>query len=119
MIPRGFHGGTVIGGTREPNEWSPEPSAAIRDQFLQRLARLHPDILNKNGKFDVVSDIVCRRPFREDGVRLEIEIRADNKGVDRVIIHAYGAGGRGYETSWGIAQEVSELAESVLHRAQA
>lgn len=30
------------------------------------------------------------------------------------VLHAYGAGGRGYEISWGVANEVETLAEEIL-----
>jgi D-amino-acid oxidase len=40
-------------------------------------------------------------------MRLEAE-KVDADG-SKVIVHAYGAGGRGYELSWGIAEDVTEL----------
>ena len=114
IIPRGFHGGTIIGGTREPNEWSTEPDIETREAFLKRAGERSPWVLNEKGGFDVLTDIVGRRPSRQGGVRIELERKADEKNIKRIVLHAYGAGGRGYETSWGIAEEVKELARSVL-----
>jgi hypothetical protein len=82
----------------------------VRAELLKRAAVMYPAILNKEGKFDVIRDIVGRRPARHGGLRLEVETLPD----DREVIHAYGAGGRGFELSWGIAEEVSKMARTSL-----
>jgi hypothetical protein len=69
---------------------------------------MYPAILNKEGKFDVIRDIVGRRPARNGGLRLE----AETLPHDKKVIHAYGAAGRGWELSWGIAEEVSKMART-------
>jgi D-amino-acid oxidase len=69
---------------------------------------MFPQILNAEGKFDVIRDIVGRRPTREGGMRLEVE-KVEGEPVGRKIVHAYGAGGRGYELSWGVAEEVVNM----------
>jgi len=53
----------------------------------------------------VIRDIVGRRPAREGGMRIEIERIADGK----TVVHAYGAGGRGFELSVGVAEDVVDL----------
>ena len=58
------------------------------------------------GGFEIIADIVGRRPTRRGGPRVELEGLGDKK-----IVHAYGLGGRGYETSWGVAAEVLRLVE--------
>ncbi|CZR63596.1 probable D-aspartate oxidase [Phialocephala subalpina] len=108
VIPRPLHGGTIVGGTKEPNDWTSEVSLETRDVILQRVATMFPQILNAEGKFDVVEDIVGRRPTRRGGLRLEVEWVGE-ADASRKIVHAYGAGGRGYELSWGVAKEVVEL----------
>ncbi|GAP84252.1 putative fad dependent oxidoreductase superfamily protein [Rosellinia necatrix] len=104
-VPRGFEGGTVIGGTKIPNDWNPNPSLELREKLLSNFATMYPDILGPDGKFTVIKDIVGRRPTRKGGMRLEKEIGQGN----RCIIHAYGLGGRGYELSWGVADKVGQL----------
>ena len=66
-----------------------------------------PDVSALSGDASgvIVTDIVGRRPTRDGGVRLDVE-RSGRKGV---VVHAYGAGGRGYELSWGIAGDVASL----------
>lgn len=58
----------------------------------------------------MIRDIVGRRPAREGGVRIEVEdVDVDVDGLQGRIVHGYGAGGRGYELSWGIARDVAAL----------
>jgi D-amino-acid oxidase len=104
-VPRSFEGGTVIGGTKEPNNWETKPSLELRETLLKKFAATYPPVLGKEGKFRVLRDIVGRRPTRKGGMRLEREVTKDEK----CIIHAYGLGGRGYELSWGVAERVAEL----------
>ncbi|KAI0023752.1 FAD dependent oxidoreductase [Xylariomycetidae sp. FL0641] len=109
-VPRSFEGGTVIGGTKEPDNWDPAPSAAVRERLLGTFAATHPPILDsEGGRFRVLRDIVGRRPTRRGGLRLEAEETAGDGASSRCIIHAYGLGGRGYELSWGVAEGVAEL----------
>lgn len=109
-IPRGFEGGTVIGGTKMPNDWDPNPSLEIREKLLSNFAATYPDILGPDGKFTVIRDILGRRPTRKGGMRLEKEMAQGN----RCIVHAYGLGGRGYELSWGVADKVVKLVAAHL-----
>ncbi|KAF5662487.1 d-amino acid oxidase [Fusarium heterosporum] len=113
-IPRPLEGGTIIGGTKEPHDWNPHPSSETRRILLSNAAKWFPfeaetsavvtgEVLGAD-QFDVVKDIVGRRPAREGGLRLEAERL--RRGL---VVHAYGVGGRGVELSWGIADEVVSL----------
>lgn len=104
-VPRNFDGGTIIGGTKEPNNWDSKPSLEVRETLLRKFTATYPQILGSEGKFTVMKDIVGRRPTRKGGMRLE----AENLDGNKRIIHAYGLGGRGYELSWGVADEVARL----------
>ncbi|EGR45632.1 FAD dependent oxidoreductase-like protein [Trichoderma reesei QM6a] len=113
-VPRNFHGGTVIGGTKEPDNWDPEPSPETRARLLSAFAATYPPIV-ADGPLKPLGDIVGRRPTRRGGIRLEREdipageIKGLDDGEGRVLVHAYGLGGRGFELSWGVAEEVLEL----------
>jgi D-amino-acid oxidase len=122
IIPRGYNGGTIVGGTKEPSDWHTEPRAESREALLRGGKVLIPHGRDSTrtsaaeGHSDddvrVVADIVGRRPTREGGMRIEVEevdLQQDG-GFKGRVIHAYGAGGRGYEMSCGIAEEVVELA---------
>jgi D-amino-acid oxidase len=106
-VPRNFEGGTVIGGTKEVDNWDPEPSREVREQLLSNFAATYPKILYGVRDFTVVRDIVGRRPTRHGGPRVE----AEGVKVGKLVVHAYGLGGRGYELSWGVAEEVLRLVE--------
>ncbi|KAI2641106.1 nucleotide-binding domain-containing protein [Xylaria nigripes] len=103
-VPRGFDGGTVIGGTKIPNDWNMNPSLELREKLLSNFAATYPQILGPDGKFIVIRDVLARRPTRKGGMRLEKEITQG-----RCIVHAYGLGGRGFELSWGVADKVEKL----------
>lgn len=121
VIPRGFNGGTVIGGTKDINDWSLEPSLDTRRRILEAAKRIIPESCNQPvgvesaevANVQVIADIVGRRPARDGGMRVETETRDSAVGSQHVV-HAYGAGGRGYELSWGIANEVQQLVREVL-----
>lgn len=104
-VPRNFDGGTIVGGTKEPNNWDSEPSPEVREELLRKFAATYPQIKGPDGEFDVLRDIVGRRPTRHGGIRLE----GQRLEGERVVVHAYGLGGRGYELSWGVAQTVVDI----------
>jgi hypothetical protein len=80
----------------------------LRAQLLANASKWFSFSPESEGKFDVIRDVVGRRPAREGGMRIEIEkVGKDNDKKN--IVHAYGAGGRGYELSWGVAQDATQL----------
>jgi D-amino-acid oxidase len=125
IIPRFFNGGTIIGGTKDPNDWQNKPRRETRHRLLEASRDILTYALDETnsqdttmGTLNVISDIVGRRPAREGGMRIEIESQSTKtrnaKDIVEQVIHAYGAGGRGYELSWGVATEVGELAKQLL-----
>lgn len=104
-IPRPLDGGTVIGGTKQPHNWDPSPSLETRALLLENASKWFPFAPESSSQFDVIQDIVGRRPAREGGMRIEAEKLVSGKQ----IVHAYGAGGRGFELSWGVAEDVTAL----------
>ncbi|RDW63220.1 FAD-dependent oxidoreductase [Aspergillus mulundensis] len=104
-IPRPLEGGTIIGGTKQVNNWDPNPSLETRETLLRNASKWFPFSAESGGKFDVIRDIVGRRPAREGGMRIEVE----KLGEGRTVVHGYGAAGRGYEISWGVAEDLVKL----------
>lgn len=128
IIPRMLGGGTVIGGTKEPNNLQVEPRPSTRHQLLSNFSKnldmAELRYLSKDLLMDqdiILRDIVGRRPTRRGGMRVGVA-KATKSDVNRVnhesasqsVVHAYGAGGRGYEISWGVAQEVAGLVKQEL-----
>ncbi|KAF7559900.1 hypothetical protein G7046_g4248 [Stylonectria norvegica] len=122
VIPRPLGGGTVVGGTKEPNNWSSAISAAATEEILARVSRLCPDLLQSDPGLPpglrVKEAYIGRRPMRKGGLRLEaedLEIAQteangyDNTTVELKVVHCYGAGPSGYKISWGAAKRVCQL----------
>jgi D-amino-acid oxidase len=110
LIPRPNGGGTIVGGTKEIDDWEPTPRDETRERLLRRCVESFPDFVRTVEDFVILKDNVGRRPWREGGYRFEIEPIAPGK----TIIHGYGAGGRGYELSWGAAGKILELVKEVV-----
>ncbi|CAN8101067.1 unnamed protein product [Discula destructiva] len=106
-VPRNFEGGTVLGGTKEPDNWDPNPSLQVREKLIRNFVATYPSIAGESGSVTVLKDIVGRRPTRHGGARIEKEEVAPG----RTVVHAYGLGGRGFEMSWGVAETVARLIE--------
>ncbi|EEU44864.1 uncharacterized protein NECHADRAFT_49089 [Fusarium vanettenii 77-13-4] len=121
VIPRFFDGGTIIGGTKEPNNWETKPHFDTREELIEAAKGLDPGLAvslegYKGGKGPhVIADVVGRRPTRDGGMRLQVERKSFLRENGRAVVHAYGAGGRGYELSWGVAQEVTSLVMEELN----
>lgn len=103
-------GGTIIGGCFLVDQWSSKEDKQITQRILARAVRHIPLLIDSSlGNPDhlhVVNVNVGLRPFREGGPRIE---RDDKRPW---LIHAYGAGGGGYQGSYGFAKKVAELARN-------
>jgi D-amino-acid oxidase len=133
IIPRPLGGGTVIGGTKEPHNWSvlfvfsphkltviytanqrrsEDISDTATETILTRVAGICPELIDRENPvtgntrgFDIRQVYIARRPMRRGGFRLEKEIM--NQGIP--LIHCYGAGASGFKISWGVARQVELL----------
>ena len=110
LIPRPANGGTIVGGTKEPGDWEAGARTTTQERLLATAATLFPDFVSNPNAFDVIGVNVGRRPSREGGMRIETE----PAGAGQYIVHAYGAGGRGYELSWGVAARVAPMVKGCL-----
>ncbi|KAJ5880662.1 uncharacterized protein N7473_011715 [Penicillium subrubescens] len=112
IIPRPLGGGTVIGGTKEPNNWSEDISDTATETILKRVAGICPELINQENSatenshgFDIRQVYIARRPMRRGGLRLE----RDKTSGGIPLIHCYGAGASGFKISWGVARQVEFL----------
>lgn len=114
-IPRPLYGGVIVGGTKQVDDSKTQPREKDSIDIIKRARELFPELMKTKGRgekyFDVEKVNVGLRPARKGGFKLEIE----NHG-DSVIIHAYGAGGMGYELSYGAGMKVYELLSQLLAR---
>ncbi|CCE85676.1 Piso0_005297 [Millerozyma farinosa CBS 7064] len=116
VMPR-KEGGSIIGGCFQTSFASTEEDRAMTQRILQRAKELLPELVDPSfernpNHFDVVRVQVGLRPFRKQGPRIEFDQN------HKWLIHSYGAGGGGYQGSYGMAQKVVSLMQSKLHHAK-
>jgi D-amino-acid oxidase len=107
LIPRPRGGGTIVGGSKEVGDMEDRPRPETSRALLVNSITYFPDFVNRMEDFQVLKENVGRRPWREGGLRMETEHLPDG----RQVIHGYGAGGRGYELSWGVAERLIQLVQ--------
>jgi len=126
IIPR--RGGTVIvGGTRVADDWFPKPRPETTIDILERGLALYPELAPpsvRDKQEPTVEDLKpliveegCGfRPARKGGIRLQSEWVAipGSEGHTVPIIHNYGHGGYGFQTSWGSALAALTLLEGAF-----
>jgi D-amino-acid oxidase len=106
ILPRPHSNTTVLGGTKQIGDWNAKPDLQTTDDILRRAKEWAPELLNKEGEFEVLSVQVGLRPGRKGGARVEIE------SLDGLVVcHAYGHAGAGYQNSVGSANKVVQLLE--------
>ncbi|KAF2100780.1 nucleotide-binding domain-containing protein [Rhizodiscina lignyota] len=105
ILPRPGGGRSVLGGTKQANNWQGTPDEETTKEIIERAKKWAPELLTgKDGGFEVLDVCVGFRPGRTGGVRVEIE-----KLGDKTVCHAYGHAGAGYQNSIGSAQKVVRL----------
>ncbi|TFK28496.1 D-amino-acid oxidase [Coprinopsis marcescibilis] len=125
IIPR-RSSDVIVGGTRVANDWFPKPRPETTEDILKRGLELCPELAPPEVRAErtptlddilphVVGEGCGLRPAREGGVRLETEW---TEGIGQrgmvPIIHNYGHGGSGFQSSWGSANVALELLEEAL-----
>ncbi|KAI4153628.1 MAG: hypothetical protein LQ340_002194, partial [Diploschistes diacapsis] len=123
VMQRAAGGGTILGGCAQPHNWAADVDPNLAVRIMKRCVELVPELVVGGGgesgadmaaRLSVVRHGVGLRPCREGGVRLERELvgvagtgegeREEEKGV--WVVHNYGHGGFGYQSSYGCAMEV-------------
>lgn len=112
VIPRPFDGGVIVGGTKQVNAIHDQPNSQDTQEIVKNARVMFPELFGgPEFDADIVQTNVGFRPARKGGSRIELET-VENNTKDRAIVHAYGAGGMGYEMSYGIAKAVAQIVDS-------
>ncbi len=96
----------ILGGTKDHGEWSLEPDPDEVPRIVERCTSVEPTLMD----VEVLETRVGLRPGRST-VRLEAE-----RLGERLVIHNYGHGGCGITLSHACAEDVADLAESLLRK---
>jgi D-amino-acid oxidase len=96
---------------------SPHPSEEATARLLANAKRLYPSLITPEfPELKLLKVNLGRRPMRKGGLRIEKEtipiedsVTTESRQKEVMIIHCYGAGGSGYEMSWGATKKVEEL----------
>lgn len=103
-LPRGEE--YTLGGTIFENDWNTQTGVSEADQLVQRCAHLIPGIENweRSGTWTGL------RPLRNDGIRLQMESKIGSVS----IVSNYGHGGSGVTCSWGCAEAVLKIVNTLI-----
>ncbi|KAK9382455.1 FAD dependent oxidoreductase [Kockiozyma suomiensis] len=101
-------GGTILGGCYQLGNWNGVPDPNMAQRIIKRCLQICPQ-LEDEGKLDIIKHNVGLRPSRIGGPRVEKE-----KFEDGWVVHNYGAGGAGYQSSYGMAAHVVQLVAEAL-----
>lgn len=126
IIPR-RSGDVIVGGTILVDDWYPKPRAETMEDILLRGLALCPELAPpevRSTRSPTVKDLLplvvgegCGlRPARKEGTRIELEW-VDGARLKRqgkvAVIHNYGHGGFGFQSSWGCALKVLEILDAL------
>jgi glycine/D-amino acid oxidase-like deaminating enzyme len=102
-----LNGGVILGGTKQIGDDLDGVRENDTAEIIERARKLYPELFQRDGTLDIRKINVGFRPARNGGVRVELE-RIDGA----TVVHAYGAGGMGYELSFGVGARVVQLLAS-------
>ncbi|KAL3489803.1 hypothetical protein BJX62DRAFT_226348 [Aspergillus germanicus] len=88
--------GTILGGSYKKGSWESQPDPNLAIRIMKRAVKMCPALTNGKGieHLDIIRHGVGLRSVREGGTRIEKE------KIDGVwVVHNYGAGGAGYQSS--------------------
>lgn len=144
VMQRAAGGGTLLGGCYQENNWDPLPDPNLAVRIMSRAVKLCPSLTQGKGieALSIIRHGVGLRPLRLGGVRLEREWvggvggkvgtggagdvgqkvgdgevggNGDDEEVGGVwVVHNYGHGGFGYQSSYGCAERVVRMVEEVV-----
>jgi len=111
VMTRAAGGGTILGGSYQKGNWESQVDHSLAVRIMKRAVAMCPKLTDGKGieHLDIIRHGVGLRPVREGGTRIEKE-RVD--GV--TVVHNYGAGGAGYQSSYGCAEATVALVEKAL-----
>ena len=112
IMTRAAGGGTILGGSYQKGNWESQPDPSLALRIMKRAIDVDPGLVKDEKGIEglsVIRHAVGLRPVREGGTRIEKE-----KVGDAWVVHNYGHGGAGYQSSYGCAMDAVRLVEESL-----
>jgi D-amino-acid oxidase len=111
VMTRAAGGGTVLGGSNQKGNWESQFDPNLATRIMKRCVDLCPQLTGGKGieHLDIIRHGVGLRPSREGGARIGKE-KIDGTWV----VHNYGHGGAGYQSSYGCSQAAVKFVEEAL-----
>jgi D-amino-acid oxidase len=112
VMTRAAGGGTILGGSYQLGNWESQVDSNLAIRIMKRAVQLCPALTGGRDieHLDIVRHGVGLRPVRQGGTRVEKEC------IDGLwVVHNYGAGGAGYQSSYGCAQAAVDLVGEALN----
>lgn len=119
IMTRAAGGGTILGGCLQKHNWESQPDPNLANRIMKRAIALRPQLVPEGAGIEALSVIrhgVGLRPMRDGGIRLEKEVITGPDGRKVPVVHNYGHGGYGYQSSWGCAQVAVKLVGEALQQ---
>lgn len=116
-MTRAGGGGAILGGSTHRHSWESQPDPSLALRIMTRAIKLCPDLVPEGKGVEALSVIrhgVGLRPMRSNGIRLEKETISNDDGEKVNVVHNYGHGGAGYQTSYGVAAIVIKLVDEAV-----
>ncbi|KAH9161402.1 hypothetical protein EDB89DRAFT_2080638 [Lactarius sanguifluus] len=126
IVPR-RDGTVIVGGTKVANDWFPKARPETTINILERGLALYPELAPPSIRDEreptvedlkplIIEEGCGLRPARKGGIRIQSEWIAVPGSESHVvpIIHNYGHGGYGFQTSWGSALATLTLLEGAF-----
>lgn len=106
IMPR-KEGGSIIGGVFDEVSKQTDEDPELTKRIIERALKYAPELVEGNNppELDIVKVNVGFRPYRDGQIRIETDQERS------WLIHCYGAGGGGYQGSYGFAKKVVNLVE--------
>lgn len=106
-IPRPLNGGVILGGTKQIGDTCSDIRSEDTKQLITNGYKLFPELFHPDGSIDIIKVNVGFRPARTGGLNLSVQPKWETHFANH-ILNNYGAGGMGYELSYGSAVKVVE-----------
>lgn len=104
-------GGCIVGGLAAKNDYSEDIDPELSSSILRVMKKHIPELSTAT----VYNSYVGFRPGREGGVRIDLSDYPLRRHVGVLkVVHNYGIGGSGYQSSYGSAMEVCRYAEEAF-----